>query len=109
MQIGTQIVSCSMVVLQVPMVPYSGGCTAVQALGLHIAVVKLPKSHVDRLLEKSSSYPALHPGAQLEPDGKVVLHCPRVPFGGAETVQGCGWQIAAVKVPNEQLELPDSA
>jgi hypothetical protein len=66
---------------------------------------RFPARH-EKLLE--SAKPVLHTGLHVAPDGRLLLQSPMFTFVGAVTVHGLGLHVAAVKVPAEQLDVPDT-
>jgi hypothetical protein len=75
-----------------------------QADAVQVAAVKVP---VVQLEVPLTVYPGLQVGAQVLPLARLLVQSPAVPLPGAlDASQGFAAQVAAVKVPEVQLEVP---
>jgi hypothetical protein len=89
---------------QEPRPPFVGAGNAGHLRILQIAAVKLP---VKQLVLPETSYPVLQVGWHADPEAKLETQVPIPPFAGAETVHREAVQVAAIKFPTRQLELPE--
>ena len=79
---------------------------AVHEFAEHVAVVKVPRLQE---LRPDTMYPLSQVGWHVEPLARELVQSPAAPFvGAADASQGFAEHVAAVNVPKEQDDVPDT-
>jgi hypothetical protein len=86
--------------------PFVGMADASHDFGMHVAAVNSPAKQLDG---PDTVYPALQVGWHVDPDTRLFVQLPLSPFVGAvDASHGSGLHDAAVNVPAEQFDVPDT-
>ena len=92
--------------VQLPTPPFSGAEEMLQGAGSHVAVVKVPRLQE---LRPDTMYPLSQVGWHVEPLARELVQSPAAPFAGAaDALHGFAEHVAAVNVPKEQDDVPDT-
>jgi hypothetical protein len=107
LHIGKHAAPESKLDVQVPLLPFAGLADASHGSGSHVAAVSFP---AEQLVGPVTLYPLLQKKMHFDPDARLFVQVPTVPFaGGVDASHGLGLHVATGAItPAEQLDRPDT-
>ena len=106
LHVGWHVEPLARELVQSPAAPFAGAADALHGFAEHVAAVNVPKEQDD---VPDTVYPELHVGWHVDPLARELVQSPAAPFvGAADASQGFAEHVAAVNVPKEQDDVPDT-
>ena len=106
LHVGWQVDPLARELVQSPTAPFVGAVDASHGFAEHVAAVSVPALQDD---VPDTVYPELHVGWHVDPLARELVQSPAAPFAGAaDALHGFAEHVAAVNVPKEQDDVPDT-